>query len=255
MNLTPGGECSYHCAYCQVDRNRLDPMTPNPPVSLVLNELDRLYGEAESGKLFTRPGFSEMEEDHQVVKDICLSGDGEPSLYPELPELLNALSDRAGKWGVALHILSNGVGLDREELLEPFSRFRPGVDSLWLKADAWSERDLWEIHRRRESFHAYWTRTENLCRTLPVIFQTCVFKLRNEISPRVPPEHLGKRIKMLARARSSKLEQMYVYTLSRPVHQEHVEGLIDSELIDWTKRLGSIDLPIRVFGKSGELKL
>ena len=124
INLFPDQKrCSFDCPYCEVF-----PFSINAAFSLEQMERD-LMAVADSAK-----------ERSEIVKDICFSGSGEPSLSPDFPAALK-LAARIRDENVqsaALVLITNGMGL-----LEPsiFSLLRdaatnPPFLDIWLKLDA-----------------------------------------------------------------------------------------------------------------------
>jgi len=134
INLFPDRKrCSFDCPYCEVF-----PFSVNAAFSLEQMERD-LRAVADSAK-----------ERSEIVKDICFSGSGEPSLSPDFPAALK-LASRIRDENVqsaALVLITNGMGL-----LEPgvFSLLRDAATSppfldIWLKLDAGTPDWYWKIN-------------------------------------------------------------------------------------------------------------
>ena len=126
VNLYPDRKrCNFDCKYCEVF-----PVASNVPFS---------QAAMESG---LRKAIAEASARNVPVKDICFSGNGEPTISPDFaPALLAAASVRdAAAPGASLVVISNGTGLLRQDCFN-FLEYavRPPVSArLWIKLDAGS---------------------------------------------------------------------------------------------------------------------
>jgi len=87
INCTPNGMCSYGCVYCQV--NKKDTSAKIPFVYEIVSELKEILSIYNKTKLSKH--FPRVEEKNRILKDVALSGDGEPTLYPYFAELCEQL--------------------------------------------------------------------------------------------------------------------------------------------------------------------
>ena len=89
VNLNPDKYCNFDCVYCQVDRTvsgarvlrKLD-------LPRLREELDEMAELATGGRLFEGTRFSATPPDLRRLKDIALSGDGEPTVSPIFGEVV-----------------------------------------------------------------------------------------------------------------------------------------------------------------------
>ncbi|MDZ7619574.1 MAG: hypothetical protein U1E05_21450, partial [Patescibacteria group bacterium] len=91
VNLSPDKTCNFRCAYCQVDRETkgardLPPGTFAVDLGVLAEELDDMAEAVQSGRLFEGPRFSQTPAHLRRLNDIALSGDGEPTLCPQIAE-------------------------------------------------------------------------------------------------------------------------------------------------------------------------
>ncbi|MDR2444373.1 MAG: hypothetical protein LBD44_00350 [Spirochaetaceae bacterium] len=126
INLYPDRKrCNFDCRYCEVF-----PFANNVTFSQTL---------MESG---LRKTIAEASARNVPVKDICFSGNGEPSISPDfVPALLAAASVREEMAaGADLVVISNGTGLLRQDCFNFLEGVvRPPVSArLWIKLDAGS---------------------------------------------------------------------------------------------------------------------
>lgn len=91
VNLNPNNACNWHCVYCQVEGLRRG----NAPVIDMAKLEDELRGFLEQvlhGDFFQR---HELPEQARVIRDIAISGNGEPTTSPQFVETVE-LIDRVG---------------------------------------------------------------------------------------------------------------------------------------------------------------
>ena len=123
INLFPEKKvCSFNCPYCEVF-----PFSTNAIFSLEQMEEDLLYT------------INDASDRNIPVKDICFSGNGEPSLSPHFPEALKLaanIRDEAVP-SAELVLITNAAGLldaaTFSLLHDAVSRYRLNI---WLKLDA-----------------------------------------------------------------------------------------------------------------------
>ncbi len=89
INCMLNGACSYDCIYCQVRRSPEKRKLAFPSVDEIIFELKKILSIYRQTKLAEH--FPNIEEKNRILKDIALSGDGEPTLYPHFAELCKEL--------------------------------------------------------------------------------------------------------------------------------------------------------------------
>lgn len=87
INCTPNGICSLDCVYCQVNKRKISDKIPSvDEIIFELKEMLSIYHKTKLSEHFPR-----VEEKNRILKDVALSGDGEPTLYPYFSELCEQL--------------------------------------------------------------------------------------------------------------------------------------------------------------------
>lgn len=253
INLNPNGACNYKCAYCQVPRHQLDRRVSDPDPRRVLDELDRLREWVVSGAMFKNQRFDQTPEKLRVLRDISISGDGEPSLYARLDELGPEVMSRAQEWGCSFQMITNGVGLSRERDFQWLEQLRPGRDRLWLKADAWNDADMRDIYGLSSSYAEHRRMLEDRLSRFRCWLQICVFCRAGQRLSREDPSRMGQVVEGW-RTKFELLERVQVYTLARQTWVEGVGALSDSEMRDWGKAFASqTRCPLSIYGSRGEI--
>ncbi|MCL2284468.1 MAG: radical SAM protein [Fibromonadales bacterium] len=132
INCTPNGACSFDCIYCQVSSTK--PVLPT--VDEIISELKQLLSIYRLTNLAEY--FLDVDEKDRKLKDIALSGDGEPTLYPHFVELCKAIREYCD---TPLILITNAAQIT--EGLEYFTE-------IWGKLDAGTDDFLQLINRPKK---------------------------------------------------------------------------------------------------------
>ncbi len=129
IDLSPGcKQCNFDCVYCE-----LNPAKPIPGYRETLPVSDILQA--------VRDGLSE----HPDIDVLTVTANGEPTLYPYLPELVEGLDELRGE--TRLLILSNASTIGRAEVRRVLRRF----DTVKLSLDCATPRCFRRIDRPETS--------------------------------------------------------------------------------------------------------
>ena len=171
INLFPDQKrCSFDCPYCEVF-----PFAANAVFSPVRMEEE------------LRAAIARAAEREIPVKDICFSGNGEPSLSPDLGEALcgagrvrDALVPNA-----ELVIITNGSGLLRPAVFELLRAAATGPLSLhiWLKLDAGTPAWYWQMNRSAIPFAGLTAKIKEFTARAPVTIQTMLCAIDGKAPP------------------------------------------------------------------------
>jgi histidinol dehydrogenase len=160
INLFPDRKvCLFDCPYCEVF-----PFQGAGYFSVERMEAELVRTLEDAG----RQGIA--------VKDICFSGNGEPSLSPFFPEALKkaARIRSAAAAEAALVLITNGTGLLRAEIFGLLCEAAAPPESLdiWLKLDAGTPRWYEKINRPAAAFAELIVKIRDFVRLAPVTVQT-----------------------------------------------------------------------------------
>lgn len=123
VNLSPndGKTCSFDCLYCEAGFNAQGPGTTGmPSVSTVSALLERK--------------LAEMSRSHAPLDVITFSGNGEPTIHPHFPEIIDETLRLRDKYypEVKVSVLSNSTMLRSQRVVDALRR----VDNCILKLDS-----------------------------------------------------------------------------------------------------------------------
>jgi wyosine [tRNA(Phe)-imidazoG37] synthetase (radical SAM superfamily) len=170
VNLNPNARCNFNCIYCSVDRRGAQ-HGEALNVRAMVEELAAVLDVAASG------GTAEFSQ----VKQVAISGDGEPTLCPEFAEALEGVLHLR-----ALHrfsffktvVLTNATGLDRPEVERSLQLLTPR-DEVWVKIDAGGQEWMSLVNRPEQ--HTFEQVMSNILRfsiRRAVVVQTLFASLR-----------------------------------------------------------------------------
>lgn len=121
--------CSFDCPYCHLGPttarlNRLKEDGVLPSIATITEELTR--------------ALQTIHSRGPSVDAITLSGNGEPTLHPDFPEIVNHLLSARNAWlpGKPIVLLTNGAMLDQRKIAEAANK----LDSRIVKIDAGNEK-------------------------------------------------------------------------------------------------------------------
>jgi histidinol dehydrogenase len=206
INLFPGAKlCSFDCPYCEVFPFKTD----------ACFSLDAL----ETG---LKSALSQIREQNIPLKDLCFSGNGEPSISPHFPQALAAVSrirnQAAPSAGIVL--ITNGSGLLDKGVFSLLSRAAAGPEDLkiWLKLDAGAQDWYKKMSRSSLPFSLLLEKIKNFAARVPVTIQTMLCAIDGLPPP--PQEAQAWEALILELAASGPLSGVQIYGKARPAPQD-----------------------------------
>jgi histidinol dehydrogenase len=162
INLFPDRKlCSFDCPYCEVF-----PFNTGIRFSLPVMEetLEQVLLQAK--------------EQGTEVKDICFSGNGEPTMSPHFPKALEAAAALRARLvpSASLVLITNATGLlnDRTFALLREAAAGPMALTIWLKLDAGTEAWYKQMNRSAVPFDTLIGKIRSFAAQAPFIIQTMI---------------------------------------------------------------------------------
>jgi len=212
INLNADKKCNFDCAYCQVQRSSGG--IPNPSIDEILSELEPFL------KSYQQAGHWQGMQ----IKDFALAGDGEPSLFGPLPELLNSLMKLKTKYQLSAKIVlfTNGAKITRLDLDSVWPQYFGGNNQVWFKLDFWDQPSYLRVNGAKGDRGQVLEKLLHLGQRYPLTLQACFFK----------PEALAEVDLWAAQAwvdqlkgllnQGLKVEKLQIYTLARPPKEKQL---------------------------------
>ncbi|WP_010260582.1 radical SAM protein [Treponema primitia] len=202
INLFPDRKiCTFDCPYCEVFPFQTD-------ISFSVDTM------AET----LRDVLAEAHSRSEVVRDICFSGNGEPTVSPHFPEALEAAARIRSELvpQAALVLITNATGLLKDETFEFLRRAAVGPEALkiWLKLDAGTEDWYAQMDRSAVPYDRLIAAIKALSRTAPFTLQTMICAING--APPPPVEAAAWERLALELAAAGHIASFQIYGKARP---------------------------------------
>jgi histidinol dehydrogenase len=208
INLFPDKKnCPFDCPYCEVF-----PFASNAVFSPEQMESD------------LRAVVSAAPERNVAVRDICFSGNGEPSLSPVFGEALERAGRVRGELAPAaeLVVITNGAGLLRPHIFSLLADAASGSLALniWLKLDAGTPGWYQQINRAAIPFEKLIAQIKEFAACAPVTIQTMLCAVDDSAPPPDEAkawETLALELAVIAaRGKGGGIRKVQIYGKARP---------------------------------------
>ena len=225
--------CSFDCPYCEVF-----PFSAAQTFSLPLME------QALAQTL------SRVQERGIAVKDICFSGNGEPTLSADFPAALEVAITIRDKQAqeAAVVLITNGSGLLDEGTFDLLRRSACAEHGLrvWLKLDAGTPSWYNAMSRSSIPFERLIEKIRAFVKLAPVMLQTMLCAVNG--SP--PPEDEGRAWEALVTelaCNAVDLREVQIYGKARPAPEDPVAGELPEDFL--YARAASLKSALAAIGK------
>ncbi|OAI28534.1 radical SAM protein [Methylomonas koyamae] len=223
INFNPNNACNWHCVYCQVpDLQRGNALEMD--FALLEQELRAFLTQVLNGDFYQRFNIPEPQ---RVIKDIAISGNGEPTSlknFDRAVELIGDIASQAGVFPASRYVLiSNGSLIHQPAVQQGLRSLARYNGELWFKLDSATESGRKLINHTGQSQQKLLEHLKvaaELCRTK---LQTCVFSYRFAWSDQEKQAYLAL-LKQL-REMGINIEQVMLYSLARPSLQAEAAEL------------------------------
>ena len=248
VNLFPDAKrCSFDCPYCEVF-----PFEGERPFDItdLVAALDAFAGD--------------WTDELGPVRDISLSGNGEPTLSPFLEAALDACASARRAFPIALGaarlvVITNSTGFTRpaaRDILERYAR-EEGLE-IWAKLDAGGEARFRAMSGTTLDFGAIVGGICAFAARAPIVIQTMLCELDGKAPSEADLDDYSRLLSGIVAA-GSRITQVHLYTQARPAPLGRTGALGNADLLAAAARIASAlrpaapGLAVRVFGQAGEL--
>lgn len=214
--------CSFNCIYCECGWNVVDTR-----VNVPFNKREDIRAALEH-RLSTN-----TEADNAKIDSITFSGNGEPTLHPDIAGIVDDVIDLRDKYcpQAKVTILSNSTNLVKEEVFQALQK----VDNPILKLDAGTEQMFKAINKPVSA------RFADIVERLTAFGNKCIIQtllLRGENDGIVIDNTSEKEFSSwLETVKRIKPRSVMLYSIDRVTPEKNLEKLLIPELEHYAERL------------------
>jgi histidinol dehydrogenase len=251
INLFPNRkQCNFDCPYCEVSESVTGTVFD-------LNHLDRAL------KDFFEHSYPEYWAGVQI-KDICISGNGEPTISPHLAQALELCAECRRRYASMvgsseLVIITNSTGFLNQGVSDLLARYveREAL-KIWAKLDSGTQDGFSAFSRSEYGLEDIVDGIRSFAVRQPIILQTMLCRLSGK-APGVKEAEAYAAILNGLLAYKAKIEAIQLYTVARSTVDTSIQALSDSEILEYATLLKTMlknynSPPILLFGRDGAFK-
>ncbi len=244
INLNVNNACNWRCIYCQVPdlvRGKPEPID----LGLLRSELTELLDDALHGDFFER---YEVADAQRIIRDIAISGNGEPTLSPDFAAVVNLIGEVARERTlpatVGRTLITNGSGLGKATIQTGLAAWSEQGGEIWFKLDRATAASIWQINQVHLDPETHLHQLKIACQHCPTSLQTCLFTIKGQHQDEVMEIQAYLDVLTDIKRRDIPLRGITLYGLARPSMQPESELLIPwpqtrfDELAERIRQLG-----------------
>ncbi len=231
INLNPDKVCNFHCIYCQVDRVSQDKSSFVDTDRLV-GELDSVLQTVASGRLFESGKFRRTPDGLRELKDIAFSGDGEPTTFRNIDQVVQRCAEVKRKRGldrVKMVLITNASMLDRPAARRTLDILDTNQGEVWAKLDAGTDAYFQQVNRAAMHLDRIVDNIIQAAQQRPLVIQTLLMRIRDESPSPSEVDALCRRYDQILMAKGQ-LKLIQICTVARIPAESFVAPLRDEEV-------------------------
>ena len=214
VNVNPDKKCNFDCSYCEVDR-RVPVRESKLDVEVLAAELCKTIAFIQSGRLAARPSYQSLPSELLQLRQVALSGDGEPTLAPNFVEAVQAVVRVRALGGFFKIVLyTNGTGLDQPAVLRGLE-YLTKSDEVWIKLDGGTQSFIDKVNRPDVPLEKILSNILLVGRQRPVIIQSLFPAIHGDEPPFDEIREFALRLKEL-KAGGADISMVQIYSAARP---------------------------------------
>jgi len=214
VNINPDKYCNFNCSYCEVDR-RQPSRESKLDVDVLAMELRKTIACIQSGHLIERPWFHSLPKELLRLRQVALSGDGEPTLAPNFVEAVEAVVRVRALGGFFKIVLyTNGTGLDQPAVLHGLEHLTKS-DEVWIKLDGGTQGFIDLVNRPNVPLEKILANILLVGRLRPIVIQSLFPAIHGEEPPFEEIKEYATRLKEL-KAGGAQISLVQIYSAARP---------------------------------------
>jgi len=243
INFNTNNACNWRCIYCQVPDLTVG-AAPEIDFQLLEDELRFFLAIVLHGDFYQR---FQVPEHQQAIKDIAISGNGEPTsvkAFAEAVELIGRVATEFGIFPTSNYVLiTNGSLVHQPKVQAGLKVLKAYGGEVWFKFDSATDEGLALINNARQSCQSHLKNLLLASQCCPTKLQICLLDYDgNGLSEKEKLAFLTLLTRL--KTESVNLQQVMLYTIARPSLQPEASRLaplsvdVLNEFAEDIRRLG-----------------
>lgn len=224
INFNPNNACNWRCIYCQVpDLQRGS--APEMDFSLLEDELCYFLDFVQHGKFFEQ--FN-VNPEQRVIKDIAISGNGEPTSLKDFDRAVQLIGEIATKAGVFPNshfvLITNGSLIHQTAVQTGLKALEQYGGEIWFKLDSATEQGRKLINNNAQSQRQLLENLQIAAALCPTKLQTCMLHYQRQAWSDAEKRAYLQLLKDLL-DKQIKIQKIMLYSIARESFQPEANSL------------------------------
>lgn len=225
INMNPNQLCNFDCLYCEVDRSKKHRLSGHVNLEVMFDELQKTLRLVNTGAL-RELGCQDAPPELLALKEVALSGDGEPTLCPNFSGVVDVVVNLR-ELEIFPHfkivLITNSSGLHTHEVRSGLARLLPR-DEVWAKLDAGTQEYMDLVNQSEVDLEFILSNILDLAKRRPVIIQSLFAEVNGSPPPQDEIEQYASRLLHLRQA-GAEIPLVQIYSAHRPAVKGDVAHL------------------------------
>ncbi|MBL1140941.1 MAG: radical SAM protein [Proteobacteria bacterium] len=180
VNLNINNACNWRCIYCQVP-DLIRGSAPSVNIDKLASELRNFLADVIHGSFYDKEA---VPDEFRVIKDIAISGNGEPTTANEFDQVVNLIELILKEYGllgsIKCVLITNGSMVNRNQVKKGLEKLAKMNGEVWFKIDSATPTGIATINQVRGSNTSSLKRLKIVADLCPTLIQTCVFSYKSQ---------------------------------------------------------------------------
>jgi len=214
INFNTNNACNWRCVYCQVPDLKIG-AAPDLDFQLLEEELRFFLDDVLNGDFYQR---FHVDDDKRVIKDIAISGNGEPTSLKDFDRAIALIGKVATEAGVLPQshfvLITNGSLLHRPAVQNGLKILKEYGGEVWFKLDSATEEGRSLMNNAGQRLQASVDNLLLSARLCPTKLQTCLLDFDKQGLSSKEKDALLELLKSI-KTKGCALKYVMLYTIAR----------------------------------------
>ncbi len=249
INFNTNNACNWRCVYCQVP-NLIKGVAPALDFQLLEDELRLFLHDIQRGGFYRR---FQIETEQQAIKDIAISGNGEPTSVEHFARAVALIGDIAVEMNVFpdshFVLITNGSLMHQKNAQEGLKVLNEFGGEVWYKFDSATKKGRAEFNGATQNLSKALENIKISSALCPTKLQTCWFDFAGRGLQENEKQAFLDALKMIGE--TTDVNEILLYTLARPSMQpdaSRLKPLSNAVLNSFADEIRSLGFHVSVAG-------